>query len=362
MMAKGKAGRVRIILAIAFKDIQDALRNRILLSIIIGVLLVMVQGKALPLLFKLTDVVQVAVHNEDESPIVQDLRSNREFRVIEASSSDELRQILAEASGRILGIETPEGYGSDPNQTSILRIEGYYAYWMRPEEIANLEAQLERHLASVTGLEVMLDTEAVYAQPDSGGQAFMSALVMVLMTTLICMIVVPYQMIEEKEAHTMQSLLVSPARIGDVVLGKALAGLVYGLVAGAVVLAFYQAQIVHWWIAVVTCICGSVFAVALGLLLGSLFENIPTMNLWMAILMVVLVAPLIAVRYIPADWPAIVTSVLPWIPTVPLYNTYVLSFTESPSILHVGINLGVVLGSAAVLLAIVAGIVRRSDR
>ena len=123
MRTKGEPGRIHIILAITLKDIQDALRNRILLSIIIGVLLVMVQGKALPLLFKLTDVVQVAVHNEDESPIVQDLRSNREFRVIEASSSDEFGKSWRRPAAGYWGLRLQKGTGVIPTKPAFSELK-----------------------------------------------------------------------------------------------------------------------------------------------------------------------------------------------------------------------------------------------
>jgi ABC-type Na+ efflux pump permease subunit len=362
MQDQTRPNRMRIILAITRKDIQDALRNRILITIMIGVAIVMLQGRALPLLIKLSDRVQVAVFNEGEGPIVEDLRSHGEIHVIGAASSQELQQLVGEASGSILGIVAPPDYGSDHLENNEILLEGFHAYWMDPGEVAEFETMIERHLREMTGSVVNIDTDAAYAQPDSGGQPFMSAMVMMLMTILICVVVVPYLMIEEKQAHTMQSLLVSPARIGDVVLGKALAGLVYGLAAGVVVLAFYHAQIVHCWIAIATCITGSLLAVALGLLLGSLFENIPAMNLWMGLLVIILIGAVLVGQYVPAHWPASITAILPWIPTVTLYKTYMLSFTESPSVYQVGTNLGVILVMTSLLLAIVAGIVRRSDR
>ena len=97
-------------------------------------------------------------------------------------------------------------------------------------------------------------------------------------------------------------------------------------------------------------------------MLGSIFENIPVMNLWMALLVVFLMGAVILVRYIPTDWPAFISAILPWIPTVTLFKTYMLSFTESPSITQVGTNLGVILAMVSFLLALVAVIVRRSDR
>jgi ABC-2 type transport system permease protein len=356
--------RLRIILAIAGKDIVDALRNRIVLTIIIGVALVMVQGKALPLLLKLSDTVQVVVYNEGVAPIVADLRSHGGIRVIETESQQDLEQALVEASGESLGIVIPVEYGEEPGPTGELRLEGFYPYWMNLEVVAELETLVEGHLTGVTGHTIHVDTEGhvIYAQPDSGGQLFMTALVMVLMSTLICLIIVPYLMIEEKEANTIDALLVSPARIGEVVIGKALAGLTYGLAAGAVVLAFFHAHIVHWWIAILACVAGSLFAVAVGLLLGTLFENIANMNLWMSLVLVFLAAPVLVVRYLPPQWPAIIGNILPWMPTVALYNTYLLSFTANPSLAQVGMDLGLLFGSAAVVLAIVTWIVRRSDR
>jgi ABC-2 type transport system permease protein len=190
----------------------------------------------------------------------------------------------------------------------------------------------------------------------------LTALVVVLLTTMICIIIVPYLMVEEKETDTLQALLVSPAKVSDVVIGKALAGLTYGLAAGAVVMAFYQAQIVHWWIAIAACVIGSMLAVGLGLLLGSLFYNIANMNLWMSLLLVVLIGPVLLIRYIPPQWPTIISSILPWIPTVALYRSYMLAFTATPSLMQVFSSLGIVLASTLVVLAIVARIVQRSDR
>jgi ABC-2 type transport system permease protein len=356
--------RLRIILAITGKDIRDALRNKILLSIMIGVALVMLQGKALPLLLKLSDTNRVAIYDQTDKALAAELRFVGGMEVFEASSKQELDRILGEASGDILGVVIPPGFGEGSNADQQTPLEGTYAYWMRPSDIAELERIAESKLTEIAGRQVDIHTEgnAIYPQLDSDGQPFMTALVLVLMTTMICIIVVPYLMIEEKEAHTIKALLVSPAKISEVVIGKALAGLTYGLAAGAVVLAFYHAQIAHWWIAVAACLIGSMLAVALGLLLGSLFSNIANMNLWMSLLLIILLAPVVLIRYVPPHWPAIISTILPWVPTVALYNSYALSFTAAPSLIQAFSYLGIVLASAIVVLAIVASIVRRSDR
>jgi hypothetical protein len=356
--------RLRIILAITGKDIRDALRNKILISIMIGVALVVAQGKALPLLLKLSDTPRVAIYNQADVSLITALRTGGEMEVFEISSQQGLDTILAEASGDMIGIVIPVGFGEGEDMDHTSPLEGFYPYWMGRTEVNELELIAESNLSAVIGAPVDIDTQgnAMYPQEDSGGQPFMTALIIVLLTTMICVIIVPYLMVEEKEAHTLEALLVSPARVTEVVIGKALAGLTYGLAAGAVVMAFYQAQIVHWWIAIAACVIGSMLAIALGLLLGSLFNNIANMNLWMSLLLVILMAPVLLIRYVPPQWPAIIGNILPWWPTVVLYRTYMLSFTAAPSLMHAFSYLGIVLACAIVVLVFVARIVRRSDR
>ena len=356
--------RLRIILAITGKDIRDALRNKILISIMIGVALVVAQGKALPLLLKLSDTARVAIYNQADESLITTLRAGGGMEVIEVASPQGLGTVLAEASGDMIGIVIPAGFGEGGDLDPSFSLEAFYPYWMDPEEIAELERIAESELSAVVGVPVDINTQgnAIHPQVDSGGQPFMTALVVVLLTTMICIIIVPYLMVEEKEAHTLDALLVSPARVGEVVIGKALAGLTYGLAAGTVVMLFYQAQVVHWWIAIAACVIGSMLAIALGLMLGSLFDNMANMNLWMGLLLVILIAPVLLIRYMPPQWPAIISDILPWWPTVALYRSYMLSFTAAPSLMQAFGYLGIILASAIVVLAFVARIVRRSDR
>lgn len=69
-----------------------------------------------------------------------------------------------------------------------------------------------------------------------------------------------------KGTYTLDALLVSPARLWQVVAGKALAGLFYCLAAAVVVFAFNTRIVVHWEIAALAAVLGAAFAVAVGLL------------------------------------------------------------------------------------------------
>lgn len=84
---------------------------------------------------------------------------------------------------------------------------------------------------------------------------------------------VPNLLIEEKEKKTMRMLMVSPASFTDIVLGKLLVGLVYQIVLAVVVIAVQKGFIGNIAVLLLFMLLGSCFALALGLLAGSIFET-----------------------------------------------------------------------------------------
>ena len=64
----------------------------------------------------------------------------------------------------------------------------------------------------------------------------MISLSLAVVIITIGIILVPFLMIEEKENHTIEALMVSPAIYSQIVIGKAIAGTFYCLVAAAIVL------------------------------------------------------------------------------------------------------------------------------
>jgi len=159
----------------------------------------------------------------------------------------------------------------------------------------------------------------------------------------------------------MDALLVSPASVGQVTIGKALAGTFYGLTASAVALVLNAGLITHWALAVLTAICGTLFSVALGLLMGSLIENGQHLILWAWILLIPLLMPVflsVMVDLLPTG----VIAVLFWVPTVALSRVLRVSFSDSAPLADFGPELALIAGCAALILAAVTWAVRRSDR
>jgi len=184
----------------------------------------------------------------------------------------------------------------------------------------------------------------------------------VISTVLITIVPVLYLLIDEKEMHTLDALLVSPASIGQVTAGKAIAGALYGLLGGSVALLIRYTMIAHWWVALLTVVVGTVFAVAVGLLMGSLFDNPQNMGVWMGMVMMLLLIPAFADMMSSGNWPVILQTVLLRLPTALMSNLFRISFAEV-------VSLGPALGKLALIVAwsvpfyaAVVWRIRRSDR
>jgi ABC-2 type transport system permease protein len=180
---------------------------------------------------------------------------------------------------------------------------------------------------------------------------------------VVGLMVAPNLMIEEKELKTMDALLISPASAGQIVIAKALTGLLYCLAAGGLVLVASAGLIVHWEIALLAVICGSLFTVSAGLLLGVILDSRQQLILWSAVLMFPLFIPVIASEILPdLQAPALVQQIVSLVPTVTVAEATRWALSGSVPWTEIGIGMAVTVACAIPLLAAVAWLVRRSDR
>ena len=350
---------LRIIWTVAAKDIVDAIRNKTTLSVILGVLMLTLSSQALPLLTRLSTEHRAVIYSEDTA-LIAALKKSEGLELRPVASQQELEQTLSEAMSDVLGLVIPAPIPDD----NPVRLDGYRAHWVASSELDETRALIEQRLTELAEVPVQIDLagHAVYPQPDADGHPLMAALALANAILIMGAVIVPYAIIEEKEAHTMDALLVSPATAGQVIIGKALAGLVYGLLAAGVVLLFNRALIVHWGIALLAALAGASFAVAVGLLLGSLFDNPQTMGLWMGLILLALLGPILLTQAMSTNWPALLRAIMPWIPTVHMSRLFRISFAASVPLDQVLTSLGLMGVSAALLLALTIWKVRRQDR
>ena len=104
-------------------------------------------------------------------------------------------------------------------------------------------------------------------------------------------LVVPLLLVEEKEKRTLDFLLTSPASLTEIITGKALTGVVYSLLIAGMLLAINHKLVGNWPLTLLTVLLGLLFVVAIGLFMGSLFQNTMQVNTWASLVLFVLLAP-----------------------------------------------------------------------
>jgi ABC-2 type transport system permease protein len=354
--------RLRIVWAIAAKDVVDGFKNRTTLSLMLATAITMLSAQALPLLLNLSGIWTVVVYDAGDSRVPSALRESSEVRLMEARSNQELLDLLVDVSGKVLAVVVPADFEQVVTAGEQPELEGYVTWADRAsaDQLASkLEGQLQGALAET--VHVRVEGNVVHPPPEGTAQLGMVAAGMVLVLAVIGSLLVPHLMLEERQAHTLEVLLISPASTSEVVAGKAWAGLVYSLAGMGVVLAFNRLLVAHWGIALLATLCGSVLFIAMGLGLGSFFESPQQMGLWVAVPFIVLVLPVMAL-VVPWGLPEPVATLLPWIPSVALGRAYLLSFSGLATLTQSLPDLAIVLVWAVPFYALVVWLVRRSDR
>ncbi|MBN1889603.1 MAG: ABC transporter permease [Thermoflexales bacterium] len=355
---------LRIIWAIAAKDIVDATKNKVTLSIMLGVGFMMLSGLALPWLLGLKDTPSAVIYDPDRTTLLRALRTRREFNLRFVDSLEELETDLAESPRPALGLAIPPGFGQSPGSAGTVEVDGYAAHWADPAKIAELTAYFEDQLGKASWQTVHIDVGDRLAYPElySGGQPFMTAISLTTIVLVIGLAIVPYLLVEEKETHTFDALLVSPARFSQVVAGKAVTGLFYCLVAAAVFLLFNAYLVVHWGVAALAVLLGAALGVAIGLLAGASSDNPATINMWMGLFIMLLIVPTLLEQLSSSKMPEFVRVILPWLPSVTMGRLLRIAMAGDIQAAPILSNAAVLAVTALAVYALVVWRVRQVDR
>ena len=363
-VGKGLGDWFRIVLAVSSKDVVDAIKNRVTISIILGVAMLVLSTQALPLLMKLRPEKRALVYDASGSTFVEEYGRGGSYRLIEMPSRE---SVLSEIGGIVagtIGLELPSDFDAALEGNGPLEIEVYFSHAMRGSEADEMMTFFSRELSDDLSREVVLNAEGneIYPAYDAGGHTLMVSITLVMAIMLVGMSLVPLLMIEEKEKHTIEVLMISPASYGQVVLGKALAGMFYCVTAAAVVFAINYRLLATGWVALLAVVAMALFTVGLGLLFGVLFDKPANMNMVMGLVLMLLMLPVILSIASSANLPAALQDVLPFIPSVAAGKLFSMSFSNIIDANALFLNLGVLFGTALALLLIVVWRVRRMDR
>jgi ABC-2 type transport system permease protein len=170
---------------------------------------------------------------------------------------------------------------------------------------------------------------------------------------------VPTLLVEEKEKHTLDVLLVSPASAVDVVVGKGLVGLVYCALASLALIVLNRGWQGAWPLTFLGILIGSAFAVLVGLLIGGLFRTMSQVNTWSSLVMLVLILP---TWFTLASDASPIATVIRLIPTFYLAEALGLSLAGNWSVGRIAADLAIVAACAVAALVGVVWLLRREER
>ncbi len=355
---------LRIIWAITAKDMLDAVKSKTTLSILLSALFIVVIYQVLPKFERASDLPTVLVYDAGASDLFLALKRSPNLDVYTGyTSQDQLERRLIAGDLPELALVIPPDFDRALERGEPPMMEGYVQHWVSDSDADQLKAQAEEEIARIAGqpIGIHLEGNLLYPTPDSGGRSFLTSLAVLISVTMVGLGLTPHLMVEEKQTRTLDALLVSPARSSHLVIAKALTGLSYCLIAAVAILAINASLVLHWGLAVTAVILSSLFAVSVGLLLGSLVGAKPVLPVWsMAILTVFLLPLFLAIM--KDLLPSVATTIMAWIPTVTLSRVLRGAFSRDLAFMTFGVELLVVAACTAALMGCVAWIVRRSDR
>jgi ABC-2 type transport system permease protein len=353
----------RIILAITLKDCLDAVRDRKLLPVFAAVLL-MVAFFGLSSALRDADTWTLAVVDPGSDPIFDQWADSGQFDLHRFASRQEIEHYLGGEDTPVLGLVLPADFGQTADGKVALELDGFVDHWVSDSDAAELQSFFEGQLTALTGrpVRINVDNKIALTHP-RGFKPVTTSFLMVYALVVVGLMVAPNLMIEEKELRTMDALLISPASAGQIVIAKALTGLLYCLVGAGLVLAANARLVVHWEVAILAAICGALLTVSAGLLLGVALNSRQQLIIWSAVLMFPLFIPVIASEILPdVQAPLLLQQVVSLVPTVPVAEATRWALSSQFPWSEILAGLAVTVACAMALLIAVAWVVRRSDR
>lgn len=354
---------MRVIGAITTKDILDAIRNKTTLTSMLSILFMIVFYRYMPTLTASYDPTTVRVYSESESLILEELNYARDYRVRSYSSLETMQEILRGRDWPELGLIIPAGFDEALAAGETPVLQAYILNWVSEEDAAELVDEFRQNFYTETGYDVNVNLEnsTIYMEKKSPGIGFLSSIAYIFAITMIGISVIPHLMIAEKEAKTLDALLVSPAGPFQVVLSKALTGLFYAAALAAVIIAFFANIVLHWEVLLLGLLGFSLLMVGIGLLLGSVLEVKQQIMVWGWVVIIPMLIP-VFLQIMVDIMPAWLIQVFEWVPTVAVSNIIRVAYMEAAPLSLYGRELAYVFAWAAAVLAATVFFVRRSDR
>jgi ABC-type Na+ efflux pump permease subunit len=359
-MKMGQVGireNLRRILVLAWKDVVDALKNKSILLVALVTIALFGAYKMVPMLWNL-GVTEMVVFDAGNSALTTVLEESTEFEIRRTTSFAMFMDYLRDGDEGAMGLIIPAGFddATPSGENAELRA---YILWEHRSSTAHLKQEYEERLESITARPISIRVVGnVVPEVDSMGAVRVASLSFVMAIFFIGMLTIPHLFLEEKRTRTLDSLLISPVSIPQIVLSKAMAGILFVLVAASIVMIFNRMYVVHWGLVFVSIISSASLAVSVGLALGTYIEHKQQLGIWVMILAQVLLVPVFLSTIDPLFSEGI-RKTLSYFPTVALTLLFRYAFTSGADAMQISTSLGIVAASFALVMGLVIWKVRR---
>jgi len=307
----------RVVAAIARKDLVDAVRNRYLLVALLTPLLVAILFRVL-LPGAGGSSLTIVVNDPANSHLISELRASSRIKLVDVRSPEEVPNEV-EKSKAVGGLAVPTNFDADVAAGKQPELTIYVNNKKSAIEQATLKQLLETRVLSLVKQPAparltWIDMAKEEGAEPRGSLSLNQMLVPLLLLMTFGMsgaLVVPLLLVEEKEKRTLDFLLTSPASLTEIIAAKALTGVVYSILIAGILLAINYKVVGNWPLTILTVLLGMVFVVAVGLFMGSLFQNTMQVNTWASIVLFAILTP----GFPALSLPAVFEKALHLIPT-----------------------------------------------
>ena len=309
--------------------------------------------------------IEIVIYDPANSSLTNILDSSPLYRVNQVDTIKEFEQSISSLGfglGPEIGLVIPADFQQIIISGGQPVIEGY-VNWSNRNNIPILKAELEDELNIRLDYPVHVNFVGNFLYPPTGSSLMLGILTITLMTVMLTIGIslVPFLLFEEKQTKTLDALLVSPAGISQVIIGKALAGFFYVLITAGIVFAIYWTGVVNWGLASLFVLCIGLFSVALGLVLGTFFERQQEVTGLITLLLVFFIGAML-ISMLDLQVPKLIKAIVPMIPSVALGELFSAAFSTDPSLAKTLWNLITVLVISFLLYIMVIWKLRRHDR
>jgi ABC-2 type transport system permease protein len=352
---------LRIVWAITTKDLTDGIKNKNVIGVIVPALFIVVLYRFMPAITAEEGPPALLVYDAGNPAMMVFLEDSPAVDLYTYESEERMLYYLSNGEQPELGLVIPGGFDQAVENGDTLELRGYMLHFFTVDEETEIRIYMEDEFEYLLGLPVTIQIERIQLQPETYGITVLASMGFSFVILMVGMIAIPHMMLEEKQNKTLDAMLISPANGTHIIAAKALTGLIYTLIVYGIGLVMFQMIIVHWGLAFSAGILGSLFAIALGLLLGILVENRQQLMLWAWVGIIPLFLPMM-LAIMDDLLPTWLIRIFRWVPSSALMRAIRSSMVGNPPLEYYLPQLAVLLFSAVVVLTIDVWLVRRTDR